>query len=151
MESGNAGLGSSSEDLAYVIVRACGPDTVTLPKYEGIRLIELCWHDYSDPSPWGERVYTEKTKFDATWDLWFDEMLGNFRRIAIIDDDVIAHWPSVFAKADSAGASICQPAIIGGNWNHEITRVSGEQARWTNFVEVMAPIFSPWAFSQCVY
>lgn len=73
------------------------------------------------------------------------EFISNYAYIWIPDDDVSISTENInrlFSVADQYQLSICQPAM-DGYVSHEITKpISNSFLRYTNFVEVLAPLFS---------
>lgn len=85
---------------------------------------------------------------DANWD-W----VRQFDYVALPDDDVAAtaaDWAAVFRIMEELGLDLAQPSLDPqSHWTHSITtRRPAYRARYTNFVEVMAPVFSRWALRQ---
>jgi len=72
------------------------------------------------------------------------EFISNYTHIWIPDNDVSISTENInnlFETADQLQLSICQPAM-DGYVSHEITKpVPNSILRYTNFVEVLAPLF----------
>jgi hypothetical protein len=73
------------------------------------------------------------------------EFISNYTHIWIPDNDVSISTENInklFETADQLKLSICQPSMEG-YISHEITKpVSNSVLRYTNFVEVLAPLFN---------
>ena len=71
-------------------------------------------------------------------------LLERYDYVAFVSDDVQAPqaaWNALFSACRRYGLDLAQPAIEGYA-NHEITKPqSGSILRYTNFVEIMCPIF----------
>jgi len=83
------------------------------------------------------------------------EWVRQFDYIALPDDDLGAtatDWNSVFAAMREFDLDLAQPSLhYDSYWTHQITaRRPAFRLRYTNFVEVMTPVFSRWALERCV-
>ena len=80
------------------------------------------------------------------------EIFDRYDRVAFVCDDVdavTASWNLMFDLSESFDLDLAQPAI-GGYVNHPITQpVSDTLLRYTNFVEIMCPVFSRRALALC--
>ncbi|CAG1007336.1 hypothetical protein BURK1_03391 [Burkholderiales bacterium] len=86
--------------------------------------------------------------------LWRHEraLLGRYERVAFVCDDVDATtrtWNAMFDLCDWFGLDLAQPAIDGHAGLPITMPVAGCLLRYTNFVEVMAPVFSRRALERC--
>ena len=80
--------------------------------------------------------------------------LFDYDYIAMPDDDIAMSWGdmnALFAVAADRKLALCQPALTPESFiSHDITRQQPENLlRYTNFVEVMFPVFSAMAFRRC--
>lgn len=93
------------------------------------------------PSPGG--------KLEALYNLWVEhpEILEGRRFVAVWDDDIAAD-PEVISKVFSVmaeyGLALAQPALGPGSFVNSNTTAArpGLLLRYTNYVEVMVPVFS---------
>lgn len=73
------------------------------------------------------------------------DIITKYSHIWLPDDDVMIKYNQInrlFKIANDYNLSICQPCM-GGYISHEITKkVEGNLLRYTNFVEVLAPLFN---------
>jgi len=80
------------------------------------------------------------------------EIFDRYERVAFVCDDVdavTASWNLMFELCEWFDLDLAQPAI-GGYATHPITQpVEGSLLRYTNFVEVMCPVFSRRALALC--
>lgn len=87
---------------------------------------------------------------DDNWD-WVKQ----FDFIALPDDDLGAtatDWNRLFAAVREFELDLAQPSLhYDSHWTHQITaRRHAFRLRYTNFVEVMTPVFSRWALERCL-
>jgi hypothetical protein len=79
------------------------------------------------------------------------ETLAAYEQVCFACDDLVAKpdtWNRLFAACRRYDLDLAQPAIEGPV-SHEITRpVEGSKLRYTNFVEIMCPVFSARALRQ---
>lgn len=93
-------------------------------------------------------------RWPAHYWLWRNrrEIFDRYDRVAFVCDDVdavTASWNLMFDLCEWFDLDLAQPAI-GGHANHAITRpVEGSLLRYTNFVEIMCPVFSRRALALC--
>ena len=86
--------------------------------------------------------------------LWRErrELFDRYDHVAFVCDDVDADtrtWNALFRLADWFGLDLAQ-AAVDGYANHPITMpVAGAFLRYTDFVEVMCPVFSRRALARC--
>lgn len=76
-----------------------------------------------------------------------EELIKSYKYVWLPDDDVKLDYIDIekmFEIATEHELLLCQPAVksIDGTVSHEITRRHAGKMRFTNFVEVMAPVFS---------
>lgn len=115
----------------------------------------------SDPVPWrdGADLFVEArgAKWPPLADLvdqhW--EWVSSFDYVAFPDDDLGASatdWRRLFEVMAELDLDLGQPALADRCfWTHGITvQRPGLRARFTNFVEVMTPVFSRWAIERCL-
>ena len=80
------------------------------------------------------------------------ELFDRYDHVAFVCDDVDAvtsSWNLMFNLCEWFELDLAQP-VIGGYANHAITRpVADCVLRYTNFVEVMCPVFSKGALALC--
>jgi hypothetical protein len=80
------------------------------------------------------------------------EIFDRYDRVAFVCDDidaVTASWNLMFDLCERFDLDLAQPAI-GGYASHAITQpVDGSLLRYTNFVEIMCPVFSRRALALC--
>ena len=74
------------------------------------------------------------------------ELLSKYDHIWLPDDDLLISTNAInsfFNIAKQHGIILCQPALINNQVAHPITKINdGTLFRYTNFVEVMAPLFT---------
>ncbi|MEO8485295.1 MAG: hypothetical protein ABI585_03060 [Betaproteobacteria bacterium] len=80
------------------------------------------------------------------------DVFERYEHVAFVCDDVDADtrtWAAMFDLAGWFGLDLAQPAVAG-YVNHPITQpVPGVLLRYTNFIEVMCPVFSRRALAAC--
>jgi hypothetical protein len=87
---------------------------------------------------------------DQNWD-W----VSQFDYVAFPDDDLGAtasDWNKLFSAVREFDLDLAQPSLdYDSYWTHQITaRRPAYRVRFTNFVEVMAPVFSRFALERCL-
>lgn len=100
--------------------------------------------------------YPETLKYSGI-SAWLDEQPGlaeGYDYVFLPDDDLVCDAPTLERFFDVASAfrlSLAQPALSSHSYfSHAVTlQVPGALLRFTNFVEVMAPLFSRDAFELC--
>lgn len=97
------------------------------------------------------------SKFPAIADLHSADpgLFARYRFIWFLDDDIEVAFADVdrlFEQMSGFGLSLAQPALSSDSYvNWPLTKVDPEcQVRYTDFVEVMMPVFSQQAFQRCV-
>ena len=83
------------------------------------------------------------------------QLISSYDYICLADDDLLAHtstWNSLFEVCRRHDLSLAQPALTSDSYKtHWITAQDKEFfLRFTNFVEVMCPIFSRTALQVCL-
>lgn len=78
----------------------------------------------------------------------------DYDHVAFPDDDIEITWGGMnelFSVAAEHRLALCQPALTADSFiSHAITRQQpGQRLRYTNFVEVMVPVFSKAALARC--
>ncbi|WP_338665473.1 hypothetical protein VQH23_09900 [Pararoseomonas sp. SCSIO 73927] len=95
-------------------------------------------------------------KFGAIHALFTESSpLWNYQRVWFPDDDLATSWKDInrlFEICERHQLLLAQPALREGSYaTHSITRQNPDYAmRFTNFVEVMCPVFSIEALRTCV-
>jgi hypothetical protein len=121
--------------------------------FDGAQLDMMASHSQADAIVFDP----EKTRRKMATVKWLAQHIYTTVRydaICIADDDVTPSactWDDIFDLFLETGADVGQPALAPGSYfSHRVTlRVPGLRWRWTDFVEVMCPIFTPAAF-DCV-
>eukprot|EP00698_Gefionella_okellyi_P007251 TRINITY_DN1760_c0_g1_i1.p1 TRINITY_DN1760_c0_g1~~TRINITY_DN1760_c0_g1_i1.p1 ORF type:complete len:433 (-),score=87.27 TRINITY_DN1760_c0_g1_i1:716-2014(-) len=116
--------------------------------------------DYSE-FEWHSDVLIVHAKGQMKW--WFakrflhPDIVSNYDYIFVWDDDLDVSDMSVMQLVhimQRFRIDIAQPALVGevgGHWPEVLPQRNTTYGRWTNFAEVMAPVFSRRAWRTCVY
>ena len=95
-------------------------------------------------------------KWEPLWELFEAGVFVDYEYVWLPDDDLDTDWATInklFRVAKAVGLELAQPALTPDSYiAHPIVRqVPGTLLRFTNFVELMAPLFSQSALGKCAY
>ena len=93
-------------------------------------------------------------KWPAIAEMFQEGLFQNYQRVWFPDNDIRTTCEDInllFATHQLFNLSLSQPALTQDSYiSHEITRVQGDSLlRYTNFVEIMMPMFSQEALEKC--
>jgi hypothetical protein len=94
------------------------------------------------------------SKFDPIYEMHAKGAFLDYAHIWLPDDDIDANCNAInglFSVSAKHGLHIAQPALTEDSYfSHEITKVNPDsRLRFTNFVEVMCPLFSAHSLQIC--
>ena len=124
---------------------------------------DLCISWYDDAESFSQYaageynvLQNELKKFQSIHKLLYSGgALREYDYVAFPDDDIDTSWRDInlmFEIAKCHKLMLCQPALHRSSfYSHQITlQQSDKRLRYTNFVEVMFPVFSQAALERCV-
>lgn len=122
---------------------------------------DLCLSWYGDETSFADRTPSEYAvlqrgpKWQGLHQLCYGgSVLFEYDQVAFPDDDLMMTWRDInrmFAIAAEKKLDLSQPSLTSERYiSHPITRQQpGNLLRFTNFVEIMTPIFSRAALKRC--
>ena len=99
-------------------------------------------------------IHQKGPKFPAVYDLHAAGLFADYDYVWLPDDDLKTSSRTIdgfFSTCRDFSLEIAQPALSAGSyWSHDVTlAVPSSRLRFTNFVEVMCPVFSRAALARC--
>lgn len=137
-----------------LVISCSGPSSLHKQWIEENRNFDLFIVYYGDQKNLYENdgeYYCQKkgTKFNIVSDL---QLLEEYDYIFVPDDDLLMYCEDINALFDLAKKYdlwICQPSLLGYYSVCETLHHPGSVLRYTNWVEIMCPCFSKYAFNIC--
>jgi hypothetical protein len=137
-----------------LVISCVGPNSLHKSWLKENRNFDLLLYYYGDVKNLYKEdadCYFEKkgTKFNIIADL---DLANKYEYIFVPDDDLLMDCDDInrlFDLAKKHDLWVCQPSIMGYYSVHQTLHHPGCVLRYTNWVEIMCPCFSNYAFEVC--
>lgn len=140
--------------MKYLVISAVGNESLHTEWIAGSPEFDLCLLYYGDDDVIADRYATHTPNFHRAKGMKYHllqsfidnnlDFITRYKYIWLPDNDVSIHTDDInrlFHVADETGLLLCQPAMTG-YISHPVTQPTSAFLRYTNFVEVLAPLMS---------